>query len=363
MPAKPGAAELTLRELEEFDGRAPARAGQRERRFLCPFPACSGKRPNAYHRSLSVDTATGEFFCHRCDVGGILREYRGEDTRGSTGRRRGALAMRRAIALPVPPEHHTSDQSWRRELKTVVALAGTYGAAYTESRRIPMELAHRSGVRYCPDFFGRAAVMFPVRSADGKLVAVNARHIDPRVSPKCRTAGPKRLGIFGTPGALDAPVLFVTEAPLDALSVAACGHPAIALVGTVWPEWLPNACAFKHVAIGLDADDAGDQASERIAVVLRGVGARCTRVRPHAGMKDWNAMLQAVGIEFLRIALDHALGASRELAAASTPAWVDDLTVPLPPELDPFSDEFIGDQTEPAGSRGSDGRLVLTATM
>jgi len=48
---------LTLAELEAFDPRATARGN--ERRFCCPLPACTDKRVDPAHRSLTVNLETG----------------------------------------------------------------------------------------------------------------------------------------------------------------------------------------------------------------------------------------------------------------------------------------------------------------
>jgi hypothetical protein len=53
-----------------------------------------------------------------------------------------------------------------------------------------------------------------------------------------------------------------------------------------------------HVAIGLDADDAGDDGAKRLSAELSGLGAKCDRWRPQGG-KDWNDLLQHRGLQFL----------------------------------------------------------------
>lgn len=65
---------LTLAQLEEFDPRAPYWHA-RERRFACPTDDCSDKRVDSAHRSLSANTDTGAWYCHRCGNSGILGEY------------------------------------------------------------------------------------------------------------------------------------------------------------------------------------------------------------------------------------------------------------------------------------------------
>jgi DNA primase len=184
-------------------------------------------------------------------------------------------------------------------------LAGTVGEAYLEGRGIPVALANRARVRFAPDWFGRPAVLFPVRDQDGQLVGAQGRYVDGRNNPKVRSAGLVGQGVFATPGALGGEPLLITEAPLDALTLAAAGFPALALIGTAWPEWLPRHGAFRRVVLATDADAAGDRAAGRLAAVLLPLGARVARLRPWRG-KDWNE-IGAAGLGSLRAVLAAAL--------------------------------------------------------
>ena len=92
-PVAPDRPTLTLQELEAFDPTAPDRG--RERRFCCPLCG-TGKRIDAAHRSLSLNTDTGAWHCHRCQAGGVLRE---KWQPLPPGERRRAAA-KRAFALP-----------------------------------------------------------------------------------------------------------------------------------------------------------------------------------------------------------------------------------------------------------------------
>jgi len=103
------------------------------------------------------------------------------------------------------------------------------------------------------------------------------------------------------------------EAPIDALSLAACGVLAIALCGKSWPDWLPPAAAFRQVAVALDADKAGDDTAMALTVQLCSFGASVERWRPSSG-KDWNEILMA-GPAVLRDALSSALSLPQATAA------------------------------------------------
>ena len=141
--------------------------------------------------------------------------------------------------------------------------------------------------------------MFPIRDAQGTLSAAQGRYIRAGKGPKARTTGDKKLGVFATEGFWEsvkrgAPVV-ICEAPIDALSVALCGFPALALCGKDgWPDWLPIKCAFKNVALAFDADDAGDSGAEKLGNVFSSLGAKPFRLRPEGG-KDWNEVLCSQG--------------------------------------------------------------------
>ena len=294
---------LTLQELEAFDPTAPDRG--RERRFCCPLCG-TGKRIDAAHRSLSVNTETGAWRCHRCHAGGVLRE---KWQPLPPGERRRAAA-KRAFALPPLREEPDPEKAISLKARLKAArpqpLEGTPGAAYLEGRGLDTHQAHQAGVRYSPSWHGRPAILFPLRDRNGVLVAAHGRHTDGREDPKAHTDGPKSAGAFLTPGALEAEPLVIVEGPMCALTLALVGVPALALCGTDAPDWLPRRTAFRRVLVATDADDAGDRAAEKLAERLGSLGAECERLRP-VGAKDWNDVLQAGGIDALRAALAPAL--------------------------------------------------------
>ena len=288
---------LTLAELEAFDNSAPA--GGRERRFLCPLPGCAGKARDAAHRSLCLSVATGAWCCHRCGASGVLREHWRPLGNQRAARRAAAL---RVFALPPPPP--PPDLTWKPMVTQLQPAVHVPAATrYLAQRGITPEVAARGAVCFSPSWYGRPAVLFPIRDRAGALVAAHGRHIDGRIEPKCHTAGDLKLGVYGTPEALQGELLVITEAPLDALSLFQVGVSAIALCGTNAPSWLPQVAAFKRVALAFDADDAGDQAAEKLAPLLRSFGATVERWRPPAAAKDWNEVLIDQGKDALRTAL------------------------------------------------------------
>ena len=153
-------------------------------------------------------------------------------------------------------------------------------------------------MRWAPTWYGRPAVVFPLRDSAGQLVAMQGRHVDRRTDPKAHDLGPKGAGVFATPGAFEASTVIVVEGPICALSLAAAGKSAIALCGTNAPAWLVKKLAFRRVAVAFDADAAGDAAAPRVIGDLRSFGAQVERWRP-TGVKDWNDLLLLHGADVL----------------------------------------------------------------
>jgi hypothetical protein len=72
--------------------------------------------------------------------------------------------------------------------------------------------------------------------------------------PKMLTRGELGAGVFQTDDeALDEPLVIVVEAPIDALTLRVAGVPSVALCGTNLPDWVPQALAFRQIALGFDA--------------------------------------------------------------------------------------------------------------
>jgi hypothetical protein len=305
---------LSLAELEANDPQAPPSDG--ERRFCCPLPVCADKPTDAAHRSLSVNVGTGLWHCSRCDAGGKLREWWSAPpvSRGARSRAVVARAFRLTPELS-PPAPEAAP--WRDQWAATAPLTDTPGARYLAGRGIPIALADAAGVRWVPAFYGRPAVVFPLTDAAGRLVAVTGRHTDGRENPKAHTAGPKRWGLFATAGALAADPLVITEAPIDALALAAGGVPAVALCGTTGPRWLPQRAALRPVLLGLDNDPAGDAGAAQLGATLLSLGARCERLRP--ARKDWAEDLATVGRDVLTAQLAERLG--RPEAPAAPESW------------------------------------------
>ena len=340
---------LDLATLTNFDPSGGRGAGL-NRRFCCPL--CGLEKPrDLAHRSLIYRADSGAWNCKRCGASGKLRDF--WDTRpdrsngptppsGSTGANGSRSNWRRAraqseraqlsrlrgsaerdddpqavhpapSAQPATPSGAAKD--WRANLRGVRPLDGTPGAAYLSGRGVPLDVADLAGVSFSPNWFGRAAVVFAIHGRSGELVAAQGRRIEATATgqPNALTSGPKSRGLFVAPAFVggrvwhpfdaDGPGVILCESPIDALSLAACSFPAVALCGingeaTTGPAWLPLVCGLKSVYLAFDADDAGDGAARALSARLGVYGARCATLRPE-GAKDWNEALQARGSDAL----------------------------------------------------------------
>ncbi|RYG65286.1 hypothetical protein EON80_17630 [bacterium] len=307
---------LSLAEIDAFDPQGPPT------RKWCAL--CGNEKPkDAAHRSLSIDRRTGLWKCFRCNESGQAKEFWSNKTSPSRFEQRSHLRAAFDLGPPPPPvlaePIEAADEAakpveaakpaatdWLSLWEATLPLENTLGQRYLEKRAIPIEVAVLAQVRWSPNWSGNGSVIFPVRDRVGELVAAQGRAI--RGSAKI-TKGPKKDGAFFAPvrmgsgrlcGPLDeaVPAIVLVEAPIDALSIAACGFPAMALCGTSGPEWLHLACGLRSVALAFDADEAGDAAAVATANRLWPYGAQCTRLRPE-GFKDWNESLLGQGREVL----------------------------------------------------------------
>ncbi|MHB0911895.1 MAG: toprim domain-containing protein [Armatimonadota bacterium] len=204
-----------------------------------------------------------------------------------------------------------------RKLQSARGILNTPAETYLQSRGIPIGEAALAGAMYAPRCGNiEEAVVFPMRDTNGVLLACMARAI---YGPEKRIYGQKRLAVFATAGALEPDLLIITEGPLDALSLASCGWPAIALCGTTVPCWLRAFVLRKNIVIATDSDQAGDDAVHRIT---EEVGRPCKRLK--AKTKDWNEDLALLGREALAAELDRRLGTYRphlECPLCGTSDW------------------------------------------
>ena len=304
---------LSLADLERNDPKAKIRG--RECRFLCPLPACSDHQKPKEHRSLTANMDTGAWHCWRCKAAGKLKD-KWEDRPPVPRKQKARAAAIRAIkGKPARVDTSPTDDEKRPaeslQEQYAAAFKGSPAARYLAHRGIPQDLAAAHGCGYAPSMYGAARVTFPVRDRAGELVAIQGRTCTERKDMK--DMGPKRFGVFN-PDALAGPVRIIVEAPIDALSLAVCGYPAAALIGTEYPAWLPGALVRGTVYLATDADDAGDRAAAKLDDAIR--LAECVRLRPPHPHKDWNDARCKMGRDALAAWLSDRLAPTDRVPAA-----------------------------------------------
>lgn len=186
-----------------------------------------------------------------------------------------------------------SGESAAALLARAVPLAGGEGAAYVEGRRVPDVVADGAGVRFLPVLLGRPAVVAPLLGPQGELRAVHGRWL--HHLPKMINIG-RAGGVFAPPGSLESDPLVLVEGLFDSLSLLACGVLSVAVIGK-WIEWLPRAVGGRTVVLAFDGNRPGDAAAREYAARLE--EGRWHRLRPPAGIKDWNNALRKTGIRAL----------------------------------------------------------------
>jgi DNA primase len=310
---------VSLSQLEAHDPH-PLRQGSRVR-YLCPLsPACREKPRDNAHRSLSVETVTGVFYCHRCGEKGKLREFWEErkDKKSfpkKTHLRPVAALVSRAILKEIKPPKKAGLKILRERMAAFAEVfSGSPAEEYLSGRKISPDVSRAAGCGYAGSWEHwekkgeewtlsgadrRAA--FPICDGEGKLVAVHTRAIDEEHLHSSKiTRGNKSLGVFrSSRDAFASPVIAICEGPVDALALQACGIPAVAMIGTTAPEWLAGELAGKAVLLATDADKAGDDAAMKLRFMLRPHTKNIFRLRPLAA-KDWAEELELAGIENLR---------------------------------------------------------------
>lgn len=301
-----------------------------ERRALCPH--CDHPKRDREHATLAFNADSGIWHCYRCGRSGLLAEYWAphEDRAADPSRPRHRRRRSAPPASPAPPREPSpeelAEEAAKREAKRrlwaetvpITAPEAAPGARYLAGRGIPLAVAAAAGVRWHADFGwkgelpytyhrerSRGAVVFLVTGADGRGVDLEARYAD-AAPPKSSCTG-KRGVFLALPGALAADGVILCEGPITALSIAACGFPAVALAGQRWPSWLPRRLAFREVFIALDEGESQtEEKAAALAAELARAGAKPYRLRLAPGV-DMNDYLQAHGADTMRAAIAAAV--------------------------------------------------------
>lgn len=314
----------------------------RRRSWSCPNPqhAQTGRTP-----PLSVFLSRrGEqrWRCHGCGEGGtaidLVMMATGSDVRSAME----LLATRTAgvtvdVSLPTRPLPRPPDPRRLVELDAFVGICAERlwlpeGRAVrrwlTEERGLSREVLAQNVVgadlgsydARRPDGLARAgAVAVLPAIVDGHAVYAQLRRVRPRadqprfLNPPASTAVNPRIARFRPAIPVAAEEVVVTEGAIDALSVAAGGYRAVAVLGAaVADELVANRIAALpgRLVIAFDADEAGERGAERLQTLLSTRGRPTVRLALPSGVGDVNDWMCAAG-DAWHAQLAHALKSSR----------------------------------------------------
>ncbi len=289
----------------------------RVRQGVCPFH-------EEVEGSFTVYADTERFYCFGCGLGGDVLDFvqRAENLGlpdairrlgGGSGLAAGAVPRpapaRRPRATPLPPRDPAlltaAARFYAGQLRRSPAAWG-----YLASRGVGLDASLRLGLGYAPghglrevlesDGFAaerlrdcglftergeRFAGMVVVPDASGGLVRwLVGRAIDPDRTPRFQALpGPKPVLGLGRLGPAP-PLAVVAEGVFDWLALACWGVPAVAALGTQGVEKVAEGLrGCPRVFLAFDSDDAGLEATERLAGLL---GRRAAAVTLPQGVGD-----------------------------------------------------------------------------
>ena len=242
-------------------------------------------------QSGQFNTETGHYKCHQCGFFGYDREY-------TNGGNRNTFK---------PYMHSARDQREQPKIKPVrtdlaglmaryqATLPGSPGEEYLGRRGISLELAQRYGAGYGKDKHGIERVIFPHTSPSGEILNIYGRAVSDGIKLKHKhMAGNK--GIFNAQ-ALHNGMVFICEAPFDALSLIAAGHENVcAIFGNTglsnkW-EWVKS----KVLIFCFDNDKGGEKWRQLAAeATLNGKRVYYLEKECYQGFKDLNEVWTKTG--------------------------------------------------------------------
>ena len=272
----------------------------RVRQGVCPFH-------DEVEGSFTVYADSERWYCFGCGLGGDVLDFirRTENLSLPEAIRRLDGSAYPAVTRPVPARRSRAAPLPPRDPAVLTAAARFYagrlrrsvaGLDYLASRGVGLDAAMRLGLGYSPGHGMREALesagftadrlrdsglfmergserfagMVVVPDASGGLVRwLVGRALDPDVKPRFQALpGPKP--VLGLARLGPAPLLaVVAEGVFDWLAIAGWGLPACAALGTQGVERVAAALrGCPRVFLAFDSDDAGLEATERLADLL-----------------------------------------------------------------------------------------------
>jgi DNA primase len=181
-----------------------------------------------------------------------------------------------------------------------MALPGSDGEKYLQSRRIPLDVAQAAGVGFLPagepmglDATGKPTgfgprVVVAHQLPDGTVVNLYGRAIDPAADKSIKHRHlPRPKGLFYNRDLLAPGPLWIVEGAFDALALMAAGVPKVcAIFGVAGFDW--RWIGRQEIVVAIDHDETGQkQAALMMAdAAYRGLKARRLPAQAFGGHKD-----------------------------------------------------------------------------
>ncbi|HVR98588.1 MAG TPA: DNA primase [Thermoanaerobaculia bacterium] len=325
------------------------------RRYQGLCPVHKEKTP-----SFSVDPVQGLFYCFGCGAGGDAIKLHmltsGDDFPGAIE----ALAMKHGIPLPTRAEPARTGARAERDVEGALSAAAEFFTdqlrkldlpqRYLEERGIPAELIERFGLGYAPDGWRnllqalhprvpladleaaglvarperggepydrfRNRLMFPIRTASGRLVGFGGRTLGNDTAKYVNTNETDQFHkgnlLYGLHLAKrevrETGRALLVEGYFDVIGAVASGLEAtVAGMGTaLTPEQARMLSRYaEEVVVAYDGDNAGENAFRRALPLLLGEGLAVRRAR-FPGGHDPDSLRLAEGAEAVQAAVNAA---------------------------------------------------------
>ncbi len=310
--------------------------------------------------SFSVDPVQGLFYCFGCGAGGDAIKLHmltsGDDFPGAIE----SLAMKHGVPLPTRMEPARTGGRAERDVEGALQAAAEFFTdqlckldlprRYLEERKVPAELIERFGLGYAPDGWRnlvqalhprvpladleaaglvarperggepydrfRNRLMFPIRTASGRLVGFGGRTLGNDTAKYVNTSETDQFHkgnlLYGLHLAKreirETGRVLLVEGYFDVVGAVASGlEGAVAGMGTaLTPEQAKLLSRYaEEVVVSYDGDNAGENAFRRALPLLLGEGLAVRRVR-FPGGHDPDSLRLAEGPEAVTAAVNAA---------------------------------------------------------
>ena len=270
---------------------------------FCPY--CQGGA-NHDKDTFSINTETGQFECKRSSCGArgnmitLAKDFSDQFSLGNDVNIYYNINNAKADFKKFKDAHRTIESS-------------NPAISYLLSRGIPEEITKKYEVTTMPD--NPDVLCFPFKDETGEIVFVkyrNTKHTkESKGSKEWCVAGNYKKILFGMYQCEDFGTLVITEGQIDSLSYAAAGIKNAVSVptGKNGFTWKPNVwnwlLKFNEIVVFGDKENGEITLSKEI-VQFYPKRVRVVRVSDYQGCKDANELLQKVGPEALKKAVDQA---------------------------------------------------------